>query len=83
MNNLKDKITNICGIIFAICTAILTTSASGAVALPTWVNGVCGILVAITGGLIGYFTGKTPAGTTKTPNQIQAGNTEPVIPPKG
>lgn len=82
-SNLKDKISTICGIILAICTALLTTNISG-VTLPTWLSATAGILIAISGGLIGYFTGKTPSGITKTPNQVAAGNEpDPPIPPKG
>jgi hypothetical protein len=69
MNNLKDKLSNICGIILAICTALVTTTASG-ISLPTWLITACGILIAISGAIIGVLTGKAPDGSTKTPRQI-------------
>jgi hypothetical protein len=72
-SNLKDQITNICGIIFAVCTALLTATTQG-VTLPSWVTGVAGVLIAISGGIIGYLTGKTPSGISKTDKQISAGN---------
>lgn len=83
-SNLKDTITNICGIIFVICTALLTATASGLI-LPLWITTASGILVAVSGGLIGYFTGKAPSGLPKTPGQVANANTEidPPIPPKG
>ena len=67
--NLKDTISTICGIILAICTALITAIASGLV-LPTWVTTACGILAAIAGAILGWITGKNPNLTTKTSRQV-------------
>jgi hypothetical protein len=72
-NNLKDKITNICGVIVVICGALLTSTTQG-VTLPTWLTGAAGVLSALSIGIIGYLTGKKPDGTVKTPGQIADGN---------
>jgi hypothetical protein len=62
-SNLKDTVTTIAGIVATIGGSIL---ASG-VDLSTTVKSVLGIAVAVSLGLIGYFTGK-PNGTAKTDN---------------
>lgn len=69
MKNLKDKITTIAGVIFAICT-ILTTGATG-VSMPTWAITLSGVLMAISGGVIAFFTGRNPNGTKKTAEQMK------------
>lgn len=72
-SNLKDKITNICGIVFAICT-FLVSSTLGGLTLPTWVTTAAGLLAAISGGIIGYFTGKKPDGSVKSDSQVTESN---------
>ena len=65
MKNLKDKITNVAGVVVAICTVLLTAGQNGLV-LPSWANSTLGGLIAVSVALIGYFTGKNPNGTTPT-----------------
>jgi hypothetical protein len=72
-SNLKDKLSTICGIIFALCTALITTGVSG-VALPTWLTAGAGIVAAICGAIIGVLTGKAPNASTKSDSQVAAGN---------
>jgi membrane protein DedA with SNARE-associated domain len=64
MVNFKDQITNVCGIIFVVCGSISAVAASG-VALPLWLTAGALTLAAISGAIIGYFTGKNPNGTQK------------------
>ena len=74
MGNLKDTITNICGIIIAIGGSILALVTVGTLVLPTVVNTVLVVLVTVATALIGYFTGKQPDGAIKTTAQIIKGN---------
>jgi len=67
-SNLKDTITTIAGLAFAICSGMLSLD------LPQNVKVILGIIVAISGGLIGYFTGKSPRGVNKTDNQLSDQN---------
>lgn len=76
-STLKDKITNICGIVFAICTFLVSGSISG-LTLPSWMVTTAGLLAAVSGGIIGYFTGKKPDGTSVKSNEI-----DPTTPPPG
>jgi ABC-type xylose transport system permease subunit len=69
LQNLKDTLTTIAGVVFAVCGAIMAISASGVV-LPEWLTTTAVTAVAISGALIGYFTGKLPDGTKKTPEQV-------------
>jgi hypothetical protein len=71
-SNFKDTVTNYCGLVFAICTALV--SLSGTISLPTAVTTICGILIAVSGGVIGYYTGKAPNGNTKSGAVIENEN---------
>jgi hypothetical protein len=71
--NLKDTLSTICGIIFAICTALVTTGVSG-VTLPTWLITASGILIAVSGAILGWLTGKNPNATAKTDTQVTNAN---------
>lgn len=68
-SNIKDTISTIAGIIFALASGLLTAAASG-VTLPVWLVTAAGIAVALSGALIGFLTGKAPAGTKKTEDQV-------------
>jgi len=72
-SNLKDTLSTICGIVFAICAALVTANAGG-LALPAEVVTVCGVLAAVSGAIIGFLTGKAPSGAKKTPEQVAAAN---------
>ena len=74
--NLKDTLSTICGIIFAICTALVTLGVSGGVVLPTWVTTASGILIAVSGAILGWLTGKNPNATAKTARQVDNQNNE-------
>lgn len=76
MENLKDKVSTICGVIFAVCTSIVATAASGVIVLPTWLTATAGTLIAVSGGIIGILTGKNPNGSTKTTEQVVTQNTQ-------
>lgn len=69
MKDFKNKITNYCSIAFVIGIAI--TGATTQVKLPAWLIGIGGLLTAISGAIIGYFTGKNPDGTIKKSPQNQ------------
>ena len=56
---MKDTITNIFGVAGAVAGSILT-AAAGDLEIPASVKAVCGIVAAVSVGVIGYFTGKTP-----------------------
>jgi len=74
--NTKDLLSTICGVIIAVCGAIVGLIQTGVV-LPAWVNTVCLILIAVAGGVIGVITGKNPNLTTKTPDQVNKLNSAP------
>ena len=54
---MKDKVTNVCGLLMAIGGAIIAL-ATGGVAIPAIVVTVATVTTGISGGIIGYFTGK-------------------------
>lgn len=64
MRNLKDTVTTICSIVLIISGGILAAVSAGAV-LPVYIVAGATASASISGGLIGYFTGKNPNGTTK------------------
>ena len=72
-SNIKDTLSTIFGILFAIAGALLTASQSGLV-LPTWAVAACGSVMAISGAIIGYLTGKTPAAQKKTEEIVVSQN---------
>ena len=73
-SNLKDTLTTICGIVLAISGGLVTAHISGLV-LPAWLVTASGVLATVSGAIIGWLTGKAPNATTKTPDQVVAGNT--------
>ncbi|MEI7480424.1 MAG: hypothetical protein WCJ59_02240, partial [bacterium] len=68
MKNWKDTISTICGLVFALCTAIVT-GVTG-VTFPEWLITVVGIGLAVSGAIIGILQGKNPNLTTKTARQV-------------
>jgi len=68
--NWKDTLSTICGILIALCTALLTLAT-----IPTWLQTACGITIAVAGALIGWITGKNPNLSTKTDTQVTNANT--------
>jgi hypothetical protein len=83
MQNIKDTLTTIAGIIGAIGAAIVAVSSQ--ITLPTWITSTGGISVAISVAVVGYLTGKNPNGTTKSDTQVtnqnaQSKSTSTVIP---
>ena len=49
----KDKITNICGLIFAVAGSIAAIDS-----VPAKVRMIAGFAAAVSGAIIGYYTGK-------------------------
>lgn len=72
MENLKDKISTICGILFAICVALMAVPN-----LPILVTQIAAGGMAVSGAVIGILTGKNPNGSTKVidPKTGQQDNT--------
>ena len=68
-SNIKDKLSTFCGILAAICGALLVAGESG-VTLPSWVKATAGAVSAVCLAIIGYLTGKTPAAEKKTISQV-------------
>lgn len=64
MKNLKDKITNICGLVLLICGSLIGLVQAGIV-LPQWLNTTAIILCSIAGSIMAYYTGKNADGTKK------------------
>ncbi len=58
MTNLKDTITNICGLVLTIGGAVLAANVSGQITLPPTIVGLLGIVVTVAGALVAYYTGK-------------------------
>lgn len=69
MEDLKNKLTNIAGILGLVSGAILAVQTQGIV-LPTWLLTVAGVCGALSVAILGYFTGKNADGSKKTPDQI-------------
>jgi hypothetical protein len=59
--NIKDTISTICGVVFAICVALMAVPN-----LPVIVTQIAAGGMAVSGAIIGILTGKNPNGTTKT-----------------
>jgi drug/metabolite transporter (DMT)-like permease len=68
-SNIKDKLSTFCGILAAICGALLVAGESGVV-LPGWLKATAGAVSAVCLAVIGYLTGKTPAAKPKSINQV-------------
>ena len=71
--NLKDKITNYCAAITAVCVYMLTVGIPG-ITLPAWthtvflaISGICGVITMV-------LTGKAPNGTAKTDKAAEIDN---------
>ena len=79
-SNLKDTLTTIAGFLFALASGVLTASASGLV-VSAWLTTAAGVIVAVSGGLIGWLTGKSPDAKTKIKDQVIAGNEEDLSDP--
>jgi hypothetical protein len=88
MKNLKDLMTTIAGVlgflsfVGGIIMGVLTQNAVAIPKVFIIVVGICGALAA---GLLGYFSGKNPDGTTKTSTQVielnkQAAETKEIKP---
>lgn len=58
--NLKDTLSTICGIVFAICVALVAVPG-----LPVIVTQIAAGGMAVSGAIIGIMTGKNPNGSTK------------------
>ena len=67
--NVKDKLTNICGIVLLVCGSVLATATAG-VALPVAVVTYATVGATVSGSIIAYLTGKNPNGTSKSANVI-------------
>ena len=70
MNNLKDILSTICGVIIAICGAGSGLIWLLGVTLPTWVSILAIALAGVAVIVLGLLQGKNPDGSTKTPEQI-------------
>ena len=58
MTNLKDTISNVCGVVIAVGGGILSAVAAGQLVLPASITTILGAAVAVATGVIGYLTGK-------------------------
>lgn len=72
-SNLKDTLSTVFGLLAVVCGAIVSVATAG-VALPAVVVTIATVGGAISVGIIGWLTGKTPSGDKKTPEQIVDGN---------
>lgn len=64
MNNLKDTLTTIIGLIGMICGVIVSLPGDPKIITPT-VKAIAGTILGLTVGILGYLSGKNPNGTTK------------------
>ena len=71
VSNLKDTLTTICGLIFTIGSVLLTVNG-----VPENSKVIVGIAVAVSGGIIGWLTGKAPDGAAKTDNRLKDQNVQ-------
>lgn len=63
---IKDKITNICGLVSAVGGSLLAFFVSTPEPEPTWLTTSLGAIVAVAVALIGWYTGKNSQGKKKT-----------------
>ena len=75
MKNLKDTVSTICGLLFAISTSLLVVPS-----LPGWVTTALGIIMAVSGAIIGVMTGKNPNGSTKVIDPAPGQQSTDVLP---
>ncbi len=71
--NLKDTVSNYCGIGFFLATIVLTISTAG-VTLPLMVITGAKATIAVTVLIAMRLTGKNPDGSVKTPEQVSDAN---------
>lgn len=71
MKNLKDKATNVCGIVLFACGIVATLVTAG-VALPAVVITGATAGAAVAGSVIAYLTGKDATGAVKSPEKVDA-----------
>ena len=80
MNNIKDTLTTIAGILGFIAGAGATVlgilSQYPDVVVPVYVKIILGVCGALSIFIIGYFGGKNPNGSGKTPRQVDNLNNE-------
>lgn len=75
-SNIKDWLNTLCGIILALCLSGTGFLYTIGITFPTWVYSIAAVLSAIALFIRGYLGGKNPDGSTKTPTQVIAANTE-------
>lgn len=65
--NLKDKITNICGILIAIGGGILAAKQipEATNLIPEWATTLAGLFVSVPTAIVAYLTGKNHDGSSK------------------
>lgn len=73
MKNIKDKLTTVCALLIAVCTAVFALPSQGVV-LPTWAIPVATVTAGVCGAIIAYFSGKNPNGTKKSQSQVDTQN---------
>ena len=74
-SNFKDTLTTICGLVFTVAGSML------ALELSPKVKMFAGFAMAISGGIIGWLTGKAPSGAVKTESQVEGQNVKNPKPP--
>jgi hypothetical protein len=84
MKNLKDKMTSLAGALGAIAfigAAIVGSLVSSGVAIPVFITAGLGACGAASAGILGYFSGKNPDGSTKSDEQVtnQSGLNEKLL----
>jgi len=72
-SNVKDVLSNICGFLFAISSGLVTANVSG-LDMPTYIVPVSGVVMATSGAVIGWLTGKAPNAAKKTDDQLSEQN---------
>lgn len=75
MKNFKDTATTICGFVFAVSTALLVVPS-----LPAWATTALGLVMALSGAIIGVLTGKNPNGSTKVIDPAPGQQSTDVLP---
>ena len=66
MKNIKDILTTICGLIFAICMALVPMMENGTIVLSIQFKTAIYLCMGISVGIIGFFNGKKPSGANKS-----------------
>lgn len=73
--NIKDKITFICALLFALCGGVAIILKEG-VMVPDWIVTASIVIATFCGIIIAFFQGRNPNGSKKSSKQVDEANAQ-------